>query len=90
MNVSLTPALEKMVQRKVESGRYKSASEVVRDALRLMEQHEKLRGVQLQQLCQDIGVGLDQMDRGEVKPLDRDAVESIHRRGRKRLRTKRK
>ena len=35
MNVSLTPELEKLVNAKVESGRYNSASEVVREALRL-------------------------------------------------------
>jgi antitoxin ParD1/3/4 len=41
MNVSLTPALEKLVQTKVKTGRYTSASEVVREALRLMEQRDK-------------------------------------------------
>lgn len=40
MNVSLTPELEKFVQEKVQSGRYTSASEVVREALRLMEKRE--------------------------------------------------
>ena len=36
MNVSLTPDLEELVHKKVESGRYTSASEVVREALRLL------------------------------------------------------
>lgn len=40
MNVSLTPKLEKYIQKKVDSGRYTSASEVVREALRLLEQEE--------------------------------------------------
>ncbi|MCC6945813.1 MAG: type II toxin-antitoxin system ParD family antitoxin [Thermomicrobiales bacterium] len=40
MNVSLTPQLEAMVRKKVESGRYASSSEVIRDALRIMEQEE--------------------------------------------------
>jgi antitoxin ParD1/3/4 len=40
VNVSLTPELEKFVQKKVEGGRYTSASEVVREALRLMEKRE--------------------------------------------------
>ena len=43
MNVSLTPELERFVQEKVHSGRYTSASEVVREALRLLEEHEKVR-----------------------------------------------
>jgi len=41
MNVSLTPELETFVQEKVRSGRYTSASEVVREALRLMEKRDQ-------------------------------------------------
>jgi antitoxin ParD1/3/4 len=40
VNVSLTPELEKFVSAKVGSGRYNSASEVVREALRLLEEHD--------------------------------------------------
>ena len=40
MNVSLTPDLESFVSAKVESGRYRTASEVVREALRLLEKRE--------------------------------------------------
>ena len=43
MNVSLTPELEAYVARKVEGGRYNSASEVVREALRLLEEQDKTR-----------------------------------------------
>ncbi len=43
MNVSLTPELEKLVADKVGSGRYNSASEVVREALRLLEEQDQLR-----------------------------------------------
>jgi antitoxin ParD1/3/4 len=50
MNVNLTPELERLVQTKVQSGRYNSASEVVREALRLMEQKDELRAIQLEQL----------------------------------------
>jgi antitoxin ParD1/3/4 len=41
MNVSLTPELEQYIRTKVESGRYLSASEVVREALRLLEQKDE-------------------------------------------------
>jgi len=50
MNVHLTPELEQLVQTKVQSGRYNSASEVVREALQLMEQKDELRTIQLQEL----------------------------------------
>src|SRR5205085_11483455 len=38
MNVSLTPELEKFVQSRVASGRYQTASEVIREGLRLLEE----------------------------------------------------
>jgi len=47
MNVSLTPELESFVAKKVESGRYSSASEVVREALRLLADQEALRATRL-------------------------------------------
>jgi antitoxin ParD1/3/4 len=47
VNVSLTPELEKFISAKVESGRYTSASEVVREALRLLEEHDSRRAAQL-------------------------------------------
>lgn len=43
MNVSLTPELEQLVQNKVRTGRYNSASEVVREALRLMEERDQVK-----------------------------------------------
>lgn len=58
MNVSLSPQLEAMVKAKVASGLYTSASEVVREALRLMEQQDQLRSLKLQQLRHDIQEGL--------------------------------
>ena len=47
MNVSLTPRLEEMVQEHVRSGRYSSASEVIRAALRLLEDHEREQAARL-------------------------------------------
>jgi len=54
MNVNLTPQLEEMVRKKVASGLYSSASEVVREALRLMEEQDRMRAAKLDQLRQDI------------------------------------
>jgi antitoxin ParD1/3/4 len=65
MNVHLTPKLERLVQNKVQSGRYNSASEVVREALRLMEQKDELRSIQLQELRSRVDKGLAQAERGE-------------------------
>ena len=69
MNVSLTPELDDFVVGKVESGRYNSASEVVREALRLLEEHDRARNAQLAAFNQEIGSRLASLDRGEhVKP----------------------
>jgi antitoxin ParD1/3/4 len=72
LNINLTPQLEKLVRQKVSSGRYNSASEVVREALRIMEAREKandeLQSLKLEQLRRDI----------------RDGLNSLHRRGQSR------
>jgi antitoxin ParD1/3/4 len=65
MNVSLTPELEQFVQSKVENGRYNSASEVVREALRLLEEQEKMRSTQLAEFNKELGRRLASLDRGE-------------------------
>lgn len=78
MNVNLSPQLEDMVKQKVASGLYTSASEVVREALRLMEEQDQLRAAKLEQLRQDIREGLNS---GKPTPWD---VEEIKREGRQR------
>ena len=65
MNVSLTPELEKFVNDKVASGRYTSASEVVREALRLLEREEKSRQEQLEEFNRELRARIDALDRGE-------------------------
>ena len=78
MNVSLTPELEKFVSAKVDSGRYNSASEVVREALRLLEEHDQSRAAQLAEFNQELGRRLDSLDRGQqVDPAEaRDRLRS--------------
>ena len=65
MNVSLTPELEKLVESKVQSGRYQSASEVIREGLRLLDDQDRLRNAQLEEVRRKIQIGIDQLDRGE-------------------------
>jgi antitoxin ParD1/3/4 len=59
MNVNLTPYLEKMVREKVSSGLYTSASEVIREALRLMDEQDSIRKAKIDLLRQDIQAGID-------------------------------
>jgi antitoxin ParD1/3/4 len=59
LNVSLTPHLEEFIQQTVSSGRYQSASELVRTALRLLEAREQDRLARLAWLRGEIQKGLD-------------------------------
>ena len=62
MNVSLTPELEKFVDGKVESGLYNNASEVVREGLRLLKEHDEIRVKWREQIER----GWLQAERGEL------------------------
>lgn len=64
MNVNLTPALERLVHGKVKTGRYNSANEVVREALRLMEQRDEDRQRHLTDLRTHMDASLTQAARG--------------------------
>ena len=79
MNVSLTPQLEELVKKKVKSGLYGSASEVMREALRLLEERDRIRAMRLEELRAEIRKGLDS---GEATPLN---IGDIKARGRRRL-----
>lgn len=74
MNVSLTPELEKFIEKEVQTGMYQSASEVVRAGLRLLkdEKSPKPRFIvsSAEELEEKRLVGIRQLDRGEGIPGD--------------------
>ena len=79
MNISLTPQLEKIVKNKVESGHYGSASEVMREALRLLAERDHKQFVHIEALRAEIKKGLDS---GKPTPLN---IKAVKAQGRKRL-----
>lgn len=87
MNVSLTPELEAMVAEKVKSGLYNSASEVVREGLRLVREQDQLREIRLNELRAEIQKGIDSLERGEGRHYDSAAelFKELKAEGRKRL-----
>lgn len=64
MNVSLTTELENFVSAKVDSGRYTSASEVVREALRLLEHHDHAQSAPVAAFNEELGRRLKSLDTG--------------------------
>ena len=84
MNVSLTPELEKLVNDKVKTGMYQTASEVIREGLRLLKERDSRSTLRA-----DIHAGFEAIERGEYEDYDerttKDLAEDIKRRGRQRL-----
>jgi antitoxin ParD1/3/4 len=72
VNISITPELDAFLQSRVKSGRYQTTSEVVREALRLLERQEQEREQDFQQLKAELRRGADQVERGEL--IDGDEV----------------
>jgi antitoxin ParD1/3/4 len=65
MDISLTPELEQLIQDKVKSGRYLSASEVIREGLRLLDERDRLDEPRLAELKEKIREGIEELERGE-------------------------
>ncbi len=90
MNVSLTPELEEYVNKKVKSGRYNSASEVIRESLRTLQDWEELENIRRDELRREIMLGVEQIRNGQSIVLRseeelKEFFEDIKRRGRERL-----
>ncbi len=64
-NVNLTDHFDRFIEVEVKSGRYSNASEVVREALRLMERRKQEDRVKLKWLRGAVKEGLDEIDGGE-------------------------
>jgi len=70
VHVSLTPKLAELVRRKVDSGLYNNASEVVREALRLMAAQDEVNALKLDRLRGALEAGEAS---GPARELDFDA-----------------
>lgn len=86
MSIELPEDLQQVVDRKVKSGAYRSAEEVMREALYLLIEHDAREERKLEALRRDIQEGLDDIERGaihsweEVEREMREIIESKHRR----------
>ena len=62
MNVSLTPELEQLIRRKLASGMYKNAAEVVREGLRLLAEEDEWKA----EVRRKIAEGMAQARAGQI------------------------
>lgn len=85
MHIPLPRDLEELIERKVEAGEYESASELVVEALYLLAARDRFLEGEREELRREIQIGIDQCERGEVVPFDRETIKRITARGRKRL-----
>ena len=76
LNVSLPPELESRVRAHVASGMFGSASEVIREALRLFESYQSVQGATLAALKVDIEQGQAEKRAGRVAPLNIEAMKA--------------
>lgn len=72
MHVSLTPKLEELVRQKVESGLYNNASEVIREALRIMAEHDEVYQLKLKNLRDALAAGEADVAAGRVVEISGD------------------
>lgn len=68
---TLGDRFENLVKDLVSSGRYSTASEVIRDGLRLVEEREEQRQVKLEALRQAVREGIES---GPAEPFDADEI----------------
>ncbi len=80
MNVSLTPELEQFIESKVKSGFYGSASEVIREGLRLLDEQETVKKKRLEMLNLEIDKGLASLKAGRVISGDEAYRQIVERR----------
>ena len=76
LNVSLPIELENRVRDHVASGLYGSASEVIREALRLFEAYQSVQVANLSSLKSDVALGLADVQAGRVSSLDVAAIKA--------------
>lgn len=69
VNVSLPAELAEFIAQEVASGDYPSASDVVRDGLRLLQRDRELQAEKLAILRREVGLALEQVEAGELSTM---------------------
>jgi antitoxin ParD1/3/4 len=88
MELVVSPDLGRLVLEKVESGHYATTDDVLREALQLLDDRDRLRALKLEELRREVAIGIHQADQGLVAPLDMDVIrakvaERLHGQGKR-------
>lgn len=84
LSINLSPDLERFVKEKVKTGQYPSATHLVSGALQALKTHERLTKSDVGELRREIGVGIDQLDRGQSAAWNVRAIKARLRQSLKR------
>jgi antitoxin ParD1/3/4 len=90
MNVTLTPELRQLIEHKVQSGMYSNSSEVVREALRMLEERDELAELRKAEIRAAIAEGLEDIAHGRTVPFTKNTLAEVKANGRARLAAERK
>ena len=72
--LTLSPELAALIREKVESGRYGNANQVLEEALRLLDERDRIEWLRA-----EIAIGLEQIDRGETVEYTPELMEQLKR-----------
>lgn len=92
MEITLTPEHEALINEKIHSGLYSSASEVVRDSLRLLKEQDELKRLRLEELKKEVMLGVEQVRQGNYRKYEsgKELAEEIIREGLEELKSREK
>jgi antitoxin ParD1/3/4 len=83
MMISLPPELEAFAHQQIEAGKYSSIEEILADGIRALIDREPMNQARIEELRQELQVGVDALERGESQDLD-SAIDALRQKMRQR------
>ena len=77
MDISLPAELEQFIQTQLDRGSYQSASEVIGDGLRLLQEKKIFQQIKIDKLREEIQKGIDQINNGEYSVYDSESLDIL-------------
>lgn len=77
MNILLTPDLNTWVEEQVNTGSYLCATEVICEALHLLQDREAVQQQKLNSLRADVKLAIDELDAGRYRVFNQDFIDDL-------------